>query len=141
MAAFRNVGQSCSAPTRMLVPEHRLAEVERLAAATAESIVVGDPASERTVLGPVANRAQFHRVQEMIQAGIAEGAKVVCGGPGRAAPHTRGFYVRPTIFSEVDTGMRVQKFTPNMDEATREKLYKGWKKAVTRARDWEEAEA
>jgi aldehyde dehydrogenase (NAD+) len=107
MAAFRNVGQSCSAPTRMLVPQDRLAEVERLAAATAESIVVGDPASEQTVLGPVANRAQFNRVQEMIDVGIAEGAKLICGGPGRPAPHNRGFFVRPTIFSEVHTRMRI----------------------------------
>jgi len=72
MAAFRNVGQSCSAPTRMLVPRDRLTEVERLAAATVESIVIGDPASEKTVLGPVANRAQFNRVQQMIDAGISE---------------------------------------------------------------------
>ena len=107
MAAFRNVGQSCSAPTRMLVPQDRLAEVEQLAAATAESIVVGDPASEQTVLGPVANRAQFNRVQEMIETGIAEGARLVCGGPGRPAPQTRGFYVRPTVFSEVHTRMRI----------------------------------
>jgi aldehyde dehydrogenase (NAD+) len=107
MAAFRNVGQSCSAPTRMLVPRGRLAEVERLAAAIVESIVVGDPASEKTVLGPVANRAQFNRVREMIDAGIAEGAKLVCGGPGRPAGHPRGFYVRPTVFSEVRTAMRI----------------------------------
>ena len=107
MAAFRNVGQSCSAPTRMLVPQDRLAEVERIAAATAESIVVGDPASEQTVLGPVANRAQFNRVQEMIDAGIAEGARLVGGGPGRPASQNRGFYVRPTIFSGVHTRMRI----------------------------------
>jgi len=107
MAAFRNVGQSCSAPTRMLVPEDRLAEVERIAAATAESIVVGDPASEQTMLGPVANRAQFNRVQAMINEGMAEGARLVCGGPGRPVAQKRGFYVRPTIFSGVHAGMRI----------------------------------
>jgi aldehyde dehydrogenase (NAD+) len=107
MAAFRNVGQSCSAPTRMLVQNDRLKEVERLAASTAESIVVGDPSSENTVLGPVANRAQFNRVQEMVDAGIAEGAKLICGGPGRPLGHPKGFYVRPTIFSDVRTGMRI----------------------------------
>jgi aldehyde dehydrogenase (NAD+) len=107
-AAFRNVGQSCSAPTRMLVPQDRLTNVERLAAATAESFVVGDPTSEKTVLGPVANRAQFNRVQEMIDAGITPTApKLVCGGTGRPAAQTRGFYVRPTMFSEVHTGMRI----------------------------------
>ena len=89
------------------MPQDRLTEVERLAAATAESIVVGDPASEQTVLGPVANRAQFNRVQEMIDAGIAGGAKLLCGGPGRPASLHRGFYVRPTIFSQVHTGMRI----------------------------------
>ncbi|HUI25303.1 MAG TPA: aldehyde dehydrogenase family protein [Candidatus Kryptonia bacterium] len=107
MAAFRNVGQSCSAPTRMLVPRDRLEEVERLAASTAESIVVGDPSSEQTVLGPVANRAQFNRVQEMIDAGIAERANLICGGPGRPLGRPIGFYVRPTIFSEVRTRMRI----------------------------------
>jgi len=107
MAAFRNVGQSCSAPTRMLVPRDRLEEVERLAASTAESMVVGEPSSEKTVLGPVANRAQFNRVQEMIDVGIAEGAKLICGGPGRPLGHAKGFYVRPTIFSDVRTGMRI----------------------------------
>ena len=107
MAAFRNVGQSCSAPTRMLVPRDRLTEVERLAAATVESIVIGDPASEKTVLGPVANRAQFNRVQQMIDAGISERDKLVCGGPGRPAGHSRGFYVRPTVFSDVRTAMSI----------------------------------
>ena len=106
-AAFRNVGQSCSAPTRMLVPRERLLEVERLACEAAAGIVVGDPGSERTTHGPVANRAQFNRVQEMIAAGIAEGAKLVCGGPGRPQGLERGFYVRPTVFSDVHRQMRI----------------------------------
>lgn len=107
MSAFRNVGQSCSAPTRMIVPKHRLAEVEALAAATVEAIVVGDPQSEDTVLGPIANEAQFNRVQAMIAAGLDEGAKLVCGGPGRVAGFDKGFYTRPTVFSEVQSGMRI----------------------------------
>ena len=74
MSAFRNVGQSCSAPTRMIVPKDRLAQVESLAAATANAIIVGDPQSEDTVLGPIANEAQFNRVQAMIEAGLNEGA-------------------------------------------------------------------
>jgi len=107
MAAFRNVGQSCSAPTRMIVPRWKLSEVEAIARATAESIVMGDPLDERTVLGPIANRAQFDRVQAMIELGVAGGASLVCGGPGR--PHGRdlGFYVRPTIFSDVSGAMRI----------------------------------
>ncbi|NJJ59199.1 aldehyde dehydrogenase family protein [Pseudomonas sp. B14(2022)] len=107
MSAFRNVGQSCSAPTRMIVPRSRLAEVEALAAATANALIVGDPQSEETQLGPIANEAQFHRVQAMIQAGLDEGAKLLCGGLGRAAGFDKGFYTRPTVFSEVDNAMRI----------------------------------
>ncbi len=107
MSAFRNVGQSCSAPTRMIVPRSRLAEVEALAAATANALIVGDPQSEETQLGPIANEAQFHRVQAMIQAGLDEGAKLLCGGPGRAAGFDKGFYTRPTVFSEVNNAMRI----------------------------------
>ncbi|MDE1180878.1 aldehyde dehydrogenase family protein [Paraburkholderia sp.] len=107
MAAFRNVGQSCSAPTRMVVPRDRLAEIEALAATIANAIVVGDPRSEHTVLGPLANEAQFNRVQTMIDAGIRDGAKLVCGGPGRVPGFDQGFYARPTIFSGVDPLMRI----------------------------------
>jgi aldehyde dehydrogenase (NAD+) len=107
MSAFRNVGQSCSAPTRMIVPINRLAEVEALAAATANALIVGDPQSEETQLGPIANEAQFNRVQAMIQAGLDEGAKLVCGGPGRVLGFDKGFYTRPTVFSEVNSAMRI----------------------------------
>ena len=107
MSALRNVGQSCSAPTRMIVPRNRLAEVEALAAATANAIIVGDPRSEDTVLGPIANEAQFKRVQAMIEAGLAQGAKLICGGPGRVDGFAKGFYTRPTVFSQVDNGMRI----------------------------------
>ena len=107
MAAFRNVGQSCSAPTRMIVPRAKLIEVEAIARATVEAMVVGDPSKDETVLGPIANRAQFQRVQVMIAAGIEEGAKLVCGGPGQPEGMERGFFARPTIFSDVTTGMRI----------------------------------
>jgi aldehyde dehydrogenase (NAD+) len=107
MAAFRNVGQSCSAPTRMIVPRAKLAEVEAIARGTLDAMVVGDPTEDETVLGPIANGAQFQRVQAMITAGIEEGAKLVCGGPGHPEGMERGFFVRPTIFSEVTTGMRI----------------------------------
>ena len=104
-AAFRNVGQSCSAPTRMIVPRERLSEVERLAVQAANSLVVGHPRSPDTTHGPVANRAQFDRVQEMIAIGMAEGARLVCGGAGRPEGLNRGFYCRPTIFSSVHPQM------------------------------------
>ena len=106
-AGMRNVGQSCSAPTRIIVPRERLAEVERLACEAASAFVVGDPRSPQTTHGPVANRAQFNRVQEMIGVGIAEGARLVCGGPGRPQGLERGYYVRPTLFSDVQPQMRI----------------------------------
>jgi aldehyde dehydrogenase (NAD+) len=106
-AAFRNVGQSCSAPTRMIVPRERLEEAERLACEAVSHLVVGDPRSPQTTHGPVANRAQFNRVQEMIGIGIAEGARLVCGGPGRPDGLGRGFYCRPTIFSAVHPRMQI----------------------------------
>jgi len=103
------VGQSCSAPTRMLVPAARLAEVEALAAEAAAGIRVGDPRNVETMMGPIANAAQFERVQAMIKAGIDDGAKLVCGGLGRPEGLDRGFFVRPTIFSEVTSDMRIAR--------------------------------
>jgi aldehyde dehydrogenase (NAD+) len=109
MAGMRNVGQSCSAPTRMLVPADRLAEVEALAAAAAAEWRVGPPGDEATTMGPIANAAQHARVQAMIAAGQAEGARLVAGGPGRPAGLDRGFYVRPTVFSGVTRDMRIAR--------------------------------
>ncbi len=91
----------------MIVPRSRLDEVERLAAETAQAIVVGDPRDEKTMLGPLANRAQFERVQTMIQAGMDEGAKLLCGGLGRPEGMEHGFFAKPTIFSGVTTRMRI----------------------------------
>src|SRR5208282_6186614 len=80
---FRNTGQSCNAPTRMLVPRSRMAEVVATARQTAEATKVGDPSAESTGIGPVANKSQFEKVQQLIKKGIEEGAKLVAGGPGR----------------------------------------------------------
>ncbi|HJP67558.1 MAG TPA: aldehyde dehydrogenase family protein [Sphingomicrobium sp.] len=106
-SAFRNVGQSCSAPTRMIVPREKLKVVEDLARSAASQFVVGDPRNERTTHGPVANRPQFDRVQTMIEAGVGEGARLICGGAGRPADLNRGYYVRPTIFSDVEQTMSI----------------------------------
>jgi len=106
-AAFRNLGQSCSAPTRMIVPRARLAEIEAIAKGAAAQIVVGDPLSETTTHGAIANRAQFDRIQTMIGVGLAEGAKLLTGGPGRADDRKVGLYAKPTIFSDVRTEMRI----------------------------------
>ncbi|AWN52456.1 aldehyde dehydrogenase family protein [Methylobacterium sp. 17Sr1-1] len=106
-AAMRNLGQSCSAPTRMLVPRTRLAEVEALAGQAVAAFVVGDPRREATTHGAIANRAQFDRIQQMIRIGIEEGAKLVAGGPGRPDGLTTGLFARPTIFSEVRRDMAI----------------------------------
>ena len=106
-AAFRNLGQSCSAPTRMLVSRSQMAKVEVLAAAAASELVVGDPLAESTTHGPIANRPQFERIQTMIGVGLEEGAKLVIGGPGRPDDLQIGLYARPTIFSNVRRDMRI----------------------------------
>ena len=107
LAGMRNAGQSCSAPTRMLVPASRLAEVEALAAAAVAGIALGDPRDGQTTMGPIANAAQYARVQAMIASGIEEGARLVCGGLGRPAGLAQGYFARPTVFSDVTPGMRV----------------------------------
>ena len=109
LAAFRNVGQSCSAPTRMIVPRANLAQVEALAKAAADDLAakLGDPANDDSVFGPIANRAQYDRVQALIAAGIADGAKLLCGGLGLPDGITEGFFARLTIFSDVTTDMRI----------------------------------
>ena len=104
-----NSGQNCNAPSRMLVPEDRLDEVEALAAAVVARSVVGDPLAEGTTMGPLANAAQFRRVQSLIEQGVAEGAKLVAGGPGRPQGIEQGFFARPTIFSRVSSGMTIAR--------------------------------
>ncbi|HMD27310.1 MAG TPA: aldehyde dehydrogenase family protein [Steroidobacteraceae bacterium] len=106
---FQNSGQSCNAPTRMLVPAAKLAQVEALAKSVAESVVVGDPNSEKTTIGPVVSKVQFDRVEGYIAKGIAEGAKVVIGGAGRPDGLTKGYYVKPTIFSNVRNDMTIAR--------------------------------
>ena len=106
---FQNSGQSCNAPTRMLVPAAKLAEVEAIAKRVAESVVTGDPTSEKTNLGPLVSKLQFERVAGYIAKGIAEGAKVVIGGSGRPDGLTKGYFVKPTIFSNVRNDMTIAR--------------------------------
>lgn len=108
-AGMRNAGQSCSAPTRMLVPADRLEEVEALAIAAIATMPAGDPLLPETVIGPVANRNQFNKVQAMIASGIDEGARLLCGGPGRLPGFERGWFARPTVFSAVTPAMRIAR--------------------------------
>jgi acyl-CoA reductase-like NAD-dependent aldehyde dehydrogenase len=104
-----NSGQSCNAPSRMLIPAKRYDEAIEIARKAAEKLVVGDPKTEGTTTGPVANKLQFERVQSMLQKGIDEGAKVVIGGPGRPDGIERGYFVKPTIFSHVHNDMIIAR--------------------------------
>lgn len=108
-ACFRNAGQSCNAPTRMLVPRQKLAEAASVAKQEAEATKVGDPGREETVVGPLVSKAQFEKVQRLINQGIAEGATLVTGGAGRPDGITKGFFVKPTVFSNVRNEMKIAR--------------------------------
>ncbi|MFZ1988140.1 MAG: aldehyde dehydrogenase family protein [Alphaproteobacteria bacterium] len=95
-------GQSCQAPTRMLVPRNAQDRALAAAKAAAEAFVVGDPNDPKTTMGPVSNKAQWDKIQRLIKAGIDEGAKLVTGGTGRPDGLNRGYYVKPTVFGNVD---------------------------------------
>jgi acyl-CoA reductase-like NAD-dependent aldehyde dehydrogenase len=104
---FLNSGQTCSALTRMLVPRERLAEAEAIAAAALEQIRLGDPFEEGTTLGPLVSDAQRQRVRDYIRTGQEEGAKLVAGGAEAPEGLERGYFVRPTVFSEVRPEMTI----------------------------------
>lgn len=106
---FGGSGQSCQAPTRMLVPRERHDEALEMAAAKANSFIVGDPNDSSTELGPVVNCSQFDKVQGLIEAGIAEGATLAAGGLGRPDGLDRGYYVKPTIFGNVARDARIAR--------------------------------
>jgi aldehyde dehydrogenase (NAD+) len=106
---YQNSGQSCNAPTRMLVPAAKLAEVEAIAQRVTAEVVVGDPTSAATNVGPLVSKVQFDRVGRYIEKGIAEGAKLVAGGAGRPAGLSKGYYVKPTIFSNVRNDMTIAR--------------------------------
>ena len=103
-----NSGQSCNAPSRMLVPKTRMDEAVAVAKATAEGVKVGD-LSDSSAIGPVASKVQFDKVQGLINKGIEEGAKVVAGGPGRPDGLDTGYYVRPTGFADVRNDMTIAR--------------------------------
>jgi acyl-CoA reductase-like NAD-dependent aldehyde dehydrogenase len=104
---FLNSGQTCSALTRMLVPRQRLAEAEELAKATAENFTPGDPFEDSTRLGPLVSDVQRERVRGYIQKGVDEGARLITGGAEPPQGLERGFFVRPTVFSEVEAEMTI----------------------------------
>ncbi|MFM0399008.1 aldehyde dehydrogenase family protein [Paraburkholderia aspalathi] len=108
-SCFNNSGQSCNAPTRMLVPEARHDEAVAIARRAAEAHRVGPSDHERTTMGPVVSSAQFERVERLIAAGIDEGAQVVAGGLGRPQGLERGYYVQPTVFANVRPSMTIAR--------------------------------
>lgn len=107
---YHNTGQSCNAPSRMLVPRAKLAEAEAIAAkVTADMVVIGDTSEEATTMGPVVSKVQWDKIQGLISKGIDEGAKLVCGGLGLPDGIERGYYVKPTVFSEANNDMTVAR--------------------------------
>ncbi len=108
-SCFSNSGQSCDAPTRMLVPAERHDEALAIAAAVADGLRVGDPRVASVDLGPVVSHAQFEKIQRLIEVGVREGARLSAGGPGRPPGLNRGYYVRPTVFGDVKPGMTIAR--------------------------------
>ncbi len=106
---FGNSGQSCNAPTRMLVPKGRMAQAAEIASAVANSIRLGDPRAAETDMGPVANRTQWEKIQGLIETGLAEGATLAAGGRGRPQGLNKGFFVRPTVFANVTSDMTLAR--------------------------------
>ena len=104
-----NTGQSCIAPTRVLVPRERQAEAAAFAKAMFEATPVGDPLAEGMHIGPVVNKAQFDKIQDLIQSAIDEGATLVTGGTDRPADLNRGYFIKPTVFADVTPEMRIAK--------------------------------
>jgi aldehyde dehydrogenase (NAD+) len=106
---FYNTGQSCNAPTRLLVEASVYERAVELIKPLAEATKVGDPRQPGRHLGPLSSRIQFERVQRYMQIGIDEGARLVAGGPGRPEGIDRGFFVKPTVFADVHNGMRIAR--------------------------------
>ncbi len=104
-----NSGQSCNAPTRMLVPRERMDEAARIAAGVVATARVGDPRGDGTTLGPVVNRTQWEKIQGLIERGITSGARLVAGGPGRPEGLNRGYFVQPTVFAGVTNDMEIAR--------------------------------
>jgi aldehyde dehydrogenase (NAD+) len=104
-----NSGQSCNAPTRMLVPASRMDEAAAIAAAAAKNVVVGDPRAATSNIGPVVSATQYSRIQQLIEKGVGEGAKLEIGGPGKPEGLETGYFVQPTVFSHVSNDMTIAR--------------------------------
>jgi aldehyde dehydrogenase (NAD+) len=108
-ACFRNTGQSCDAPTRMLVPRSRMAAAASTAKQAADATKVGDPFAEGTVIGPLASKSQFDKVRHLIDTGTREGATLITGGAGRPDGLAKGYFVKPTVFTDVRNDMTIAR--------------------------------
>lgn len=108
-ACMRNSGQSCNAPTRMLVARPVYDEAVEIAARTASGLLVGDPQDPDTFMGPVAGKKQYETIVGYIESGLAEGARLVAGGPERPEGLERGYFVKPTVFADVNNNMRIAR--------------------------------
>lgn len=108
-ACYTNGGQNCQSPTRMLVPRAQRAAVFEAAREAVAAVRLGEPLDPATTMGPLVSQAQFNKVQQLIHSGLAEGATLVAGGPGRPAEFEQGYYVRPTVFGDVTPAMRIAR--------------------------------
>ena len=104
-----NTGQTCVAGTRMLVPASRMEEAGRIAAESVATVVTGDPQNEDVTMGPQVSEMQWEKVQDLIQAGIDEGATLVAGGTGKPDGLNQGYYTRPTVFTNVTNDMTIAR--------------------------------
>ena len=106
---FENTGQSCDAPSRMLVPKDRMDEATTLAASVADATRVGDPRNDSTEMGPLVSELHWGKVQGLIQKGIDEGATLAAGGTGRPDGIDKGYFARPTVFANVSNDMTIAR--------------------------------
>ncbi|HEY6644972.1 aldehyde dehydrogenase family protein [Povalibacter sp.] len=109
LSMMANTGQSCNAPSRMLVPAKLYAEAVQIAKAVAEKTKVGDPKAEGVNMGPVSSKTQFDKIQALLKKGIEEGATVVTGGPGRPDGLDKGYFIKPTVFANVNNDMTIAR--------------------------------
>lgn len=109
LSMMSNTGQSCNAPSRMLVPKKLYEEAVSIAKTVAAKPVVGDPKKDGVTMGPVANKNQFEKIQRLLQTGVDEGATVVIGGPGRPDGIVQGYFIKPTVFANVNNTMTIAR--------------------------------
>ena len=109
LRCFKNSGQSCNAPTRMLIEKSNYSDAIKRLKEYTETIQVGDPKKEGEHIGPVVSEIQYNKIQDLIKKGIDEGAKIIAGGLGKPVGHEKGYFVKPTVFVDVDNSMEIAR--------------------------------